>query len=46
MMKTFPELFLEGLELSSKLINQLLVVIEHLGLLNLVLLCEGSELLE
>jgi hypothetical protein len=46
MMKTFPEFLLEGLQLSSKLINKLLVVIEHLGLLNLVLLCEGSELLD
>jgi hypothetical protein len=38
MMKTFPEVSLKCLQFSIQLINQLLIIIEHLGLLNLVLL--------
>ena len=38
MMKTFPELLLKSLQLSIQLINHLLIIIKHLGLLNLILL--------
>ncbi len=44
MVETFPELLLKPLQFSIELIDKFLIIIEHLRLLNLVLLPQRSKL--